>query len=73
MLNHLDHPDMPRALQHLLARTQPHTAAATMPRRSFLKLAGVGGLAGHLILVDRPALIETANRLGLFVWGETRP
>jgi DUF1009 family protein len=35
-------------------------------------LAGVGGVAGQLILIDRPALIETANRLGLFVWGEDR-
>ncbi|MBA4111610.1 MAG: carbon monoxide dehydrogenase [Leptothrix sp. (in: Bacteria)] len=45
MLNHRDHPDMPRALQHLLARSQADTTAATLPRRSFLKLAGVGGLA----------------------------
>ncbi|CAH0351682.1 xanthine dehydrogenase family protein molybdopterin-binding subunit [Aquabacterium sp. CECT 9606] len=45
MLNHLDHPDMPRALQHMLARSQPNAHAATMPRRSFLKLAGVSGLA----------------------------
>ena len=44
MLNNLDHHDMPRALQHMLARSQPDTNAATMPRRSFLKLAGAGGL-----------------------------
>jgi len=35
-------------------------------------LAGVGGVAGRLILIDRPAIISTADRLGLFVWGETR-
>lgn len=33
-------------------------------------LAGVAGEAGRLILIDRAAIIETADRLGLFVWGE---
>ena len=33
-------------------------------------LAGVAGMAGKLILLDREAIIETADRLGLFVWGE---
>ncbi|MBN9464215.1 UDP-2,3-diacylglucosamine diphosphatase LpxI [Brevundimonas sp.] len=33
-------------------------------------LAGVGGVAGRLILIDRPAIIAAADRLGLFVWGE---
>ena len=33
-------------------------------------LAGVAGMAGKLILIDREAIIETADRLGLFVWGE---
>ncbi|WP_373886610.1 molybdopterin cofactor-binding domain-containing protein [Duganella sp. BJB480] len=36
---------MPQALRHLLDRDQPDKAAATLPRRSFLKLAGIGGLA----------------------------
>ena len=35
-------------------------------------LAGIGGVAGKLILIDRAGLIETADRLGLFVWGEAR-
>ena len=35
-------------------------------------LAGVGGVAGKLILIDHPAIVEAADRLGLFVWGETR-
>ncbi len=34
-------------------------------------LAGVGGFAGRLILIDRAEIIATADRLGLFVWGET--
>jgi len=29
-------------------------------------------VAGRLILIDRAAIVETANRLGLFVWGEDR-
>ncbi|MBX9961029.1 MAG: xanthine dehydrogenase family protein molybdopterin-binding subunit [Burkholderiaceae bacterium] len=37
--------EMPRALQHLLARDKQTTDIATLPRRSFLKLAGAGGLA----------------------------
>ncbi|PHM18874.1 MAG: carbon monoxide dehydrogenase [Curvibacter sp. PD_MW3] len=36
--------EMPRALQHLLAREE-QTDLTTLPRRSFLKLAGAGGLA----------------------------
>lgn len=37
--------EMPRALQHLLAREEQPTDIAALPRRSFLKLAGAGGLA----------------------------
>ena len=33
-------------------------------------LAGVGGIAGRLIVLDRDAMIATADRLGLFIWGE---
>ncbi len=44
MLSHIDQREMPRALQHLLARQQPDEVHA-LPRRSFLKLAGLGGLA----------------------------
>lgn len=32
-------------------------------------LAGVAGPAGDLIVIDREAVIEAADRLGLFVWG----
>ena len=44
MLPNFDQREMPRALQHLLARGQADDATA-LPRRSFLKLAGAGGLA----------------------------
>jgi hypothetical protein len=33
-------------------------------------LAGVGGRAARLILIDRPAVVAAADRLGLYVWGE---
>ncbi|WP_431112668.1 molybdopterin cofactor-binding domain-containing protein [Variovorax paradoxus] len=42
---HIDPSELPRALQRLLAASQPDAGAAALPRRSFLKLAGVGGLA----------------------------
>jgi len=40
--------EMPRALQHMLAREQADTPTA-LPRRSFLKLAGIGGLGGFAL------------------------
>lgn len=45
---HIDTSELPRALQRLIAASQPDAAAA-LPRRSFLKLAGVGGLGGLAI------------------------
>jgi isoquinoline 1-oxidoreductase beta subunit len=44
LFNHFDRAEMPRALQHLLSR-DPADELAALPRRSFLKLAGVGGFA----------------------------
>jgi isoquinoline 1-oxidoreductase beta subunit len=44
MLSSILSREMPRALQHLLAREEQNDIAA-LPRRSFLKLAGAGGLA----------------------------
>jgi isoquinoline 1-oxidoreductase beta subunit len=43
MLPNFDHSEMPRALQRMLGRGQPDEAA-TLTRRSFLKMAGAGGL-----------------------------
>ncbi|HEV2159540.1 xanthine dehydrogenase family protein molybdopterin-binding subunit [Bradyrhizobium sp.] len=43
MLHNIDCSELPRALQHMLERDQ--TAIRTLPRRSFLKLAGASGLA----------------------------
>ncbi|BEP69909.1 MULTISPECIES: molybdopterin cofactor-binding domain-containing protein [unclassified Variovorax] len=46
MLPNIDYNDLPRALQRLMAQpaTDDADAAATLPRRSFLKMAGAGGL-----------------------------
>ncbi|CAN7730252.1 xanthine dehydrogenase family protein molybdopterin-binding subunit [Bosea sp. LjRoot9] len=43
MLHNIDYSELPRVLQRLIERDQP--APATLPRRSFLKLAGAGGFA----------------------------
>lgn len=46
MLNTIDSAELPRALQQLLERNAPIAEGpVTLPRRSFLKLAGAGGLA----------------------------
>ena len=44
MLPHIDYRELPRAAQRLMARGQTDEGR-TLPRRSFLKLAGAGGLA----------------------------
>src|SRR4051812_47580647 len=48
MLPKSDDGEVPRALQHLLTRDGAHRPAQ-LPRRSFLKLAGAGGLAGFAL------------------------
>jgi len=50
----------------------PVIGAQTVEMAAAAGLAGVGGVAGRLILIDRAGLIEAADRLGLFVWGEQR-
>lgn len=50
----------------------PVIGARTVEMAAAAGLAGVGGIAGGLILIDRAGLIEAADRLGLFVWGEQR-
>lgn len=44
MLPNIDYRDLPRAMQRLMS-TGSTEEAATLPRRSFLKMAGAGGLA----------------------------
>jgi DUF1009 family protein len=61
----------PKPIQDLRV-DMPVIGTRTLELAAAAGLAGVGGVVGQLILIDRPALIETADRLGLFVWGEAR-
>lgn len=61
----------PKPIQDLRV-DMPVMGSRTLELAALAGLAGVGGVAGKLILIDRPALIATADRLGLFVWGEDR-
>lgn len=47
----------------------PTIGAATVIAAARCGLAGIVGEAGGMIVIDRPAVIETANELGLFVVG----
>ncbi|KQU89138.1 carbon monoxide dehydrogenase [Variovorax sp. Root318D1] len=65
---HIDPSELPRTLQRLLASSQPdEAAAAALPRRSFLKLAGVGGLAigafPHLAMAQADGAAKPAGAL----------
>ena len=64
----IDPRDLPRALQHMLERDQADTnTAATLPRRSFLKMAGIGGLTlgafPHLAMAQADAAAKPADAL----------
>ena len=59
MLADIDDRDLPRALQRLVARSQTDKATA-LPRRSFLKMAGAGGLV--LGVLPHLAKAEVAGR-----------
>jgi len=61
----------PKPIQDLRV-DMPVIGAQTIEMAAAAGLAGVGGVAGKLILIDRAAIIEAADRLGLFVWGEVR-
>ncbi|MDP3406556.1 MAG: UDP-2,3-diacylglucosamine diphosphatase LpxI [Brevundimonas sp.] len=61
----------PKPIQDLRV-DMPVIGTRTVEMAAAAGLAGVGGVAGKLILIDRAAIIEAADRLGLFVWGEDR-
>jgi len=61
----------PKPIQDLRV-DMPVMGARTIELAAAAGLAGVGGVAGKLILIDHPGIVEAADRLGLFVWGETR-
>lgn len=61
----------PKPIQDLRV-DMPVMGARTVELAAAAGLAGVGGVAGKLILIEREAILEAADRLGLFVWGESR-
>lgn len=61
----------PKPIQDLRV-DMPVIGPRTVELAAAAGLAGIGGVADHLILIDRAAIIEAADRLGLFVWGEER-
>ncbi len=61
----------PKPIQDLRV-DMPVMGARTIEMAHAAGLAGVGGVADRLILIDRAAIIAAADRLGLFVWGESR-
>jgi len=61
----------PKPIQDLRV-DMPVIGTRTVEMAAAAGLAGLGGVAGRLILIDRAAIIAAADRLGLFVWGEDR-
>ncbi|MEG0147803.1 MAG: xanthine dehydrogenase family protein molybdopterin-binding subunit [Comamonas sp.] len=63
---HIDPSELPRTLQRLMA-VDPREEAATLARRSFLKLAGIGGLAlgafPHLAMAQADGAAKPAQTL----------
>lgn len=59
----------PKPIQDLRV-DMPVMGARTIEMAAAAGLAGVGGVAGKLILIDKAGLIDAADRAGLFVWGE---
>lgn len=59
----------PKPIQDLRV-DMPVMGSRTVELAAAAGLAGVGGIAGRLIVIDRAAMVEAADRLGLFVWGE---
>ena len=59
----------PKPIQDLRV-DMPVMGSRTVELAAAAGLAGVGGKAGKLIVMDRAAMVASADRLGLFVWGE---
>jgi len=59
----------PKPIQDLRV-DMPVIGTRTVEMAAAAGLAGIGGIGGRLILIDREAIVETADRLGLYVWGE---
>ena len=61
----------PKPIQDLRV-DMPVIGTRTVEMAAAAGLAGIGGVAGRLILIDRPAIVAAADRLGLYIWGEDR-
>ncbi|MDO9586330.1 MAG: UDP-2,3-diacylglucosamine diphosphatase LpxI [Brevundimonas sp.] len=61
----------PKPIQDLRV-DMPVMGVRTVEMAAAAGLSGVGGLVGKLIVIDRDGVIEAADRLSLFVWGEAR-
>ncbi|MNT05222.1 hypothetical protein D3C72_1398350 [compost metagenome] len=61
----------PKPIQDLRV-DMPVIGPTTVELAAAAGLAGIGGFAGRLIIIDHEALVEAADRLGLFVWGVER-
>ena len=61
----------PKPIQDLRV-DMPVIGPMTVELAAAAGLAGIGGFAGRLIIIDHEALVEAADRLGLFVWGVER-
>jgi DUF1009 family protein len=59
----------PKPIQDLRV-DMPVIGPRTIELAAAAGLAGVAGKVDRLILIDREAIRQTADRLGLFVWGE---
>lgn len=59
----------PKPIQDLRV-DMPVIGTGTIQMAAEAGLAGIGGVVGRLILIDRAAIVAAADRLGLFVWGE---
>ena len=61
----------PKPIQDLRV-DMPVIGPTTVELAAAAGLAGIGGFEGRLIVIDHEGLVEAADRLGLFVWGEPR-
>ncbi|MNN74194.1 hypothetical protein D3C81_1903650 [compost metagenome] len=61
----------PKPIQDLRV-DMPVIGPKTVELAAAAGLAGIGGFAGRLIIIDHEALVAAADRLGLFVWGVER-
>lgn len=61
----------PKPIQDLRV-DMPVIGPRTVELAAAAGLAGIAGVTGRLILIDRSAIVAAADRLGLFVWGEDR-